>query len=167
MAEKAKTDENDAKSDTEKESEKKKSASKKSAAATDSANESEDKKETESTEEKTEAGEGDEAHVDKSTDNEDDEKKGDDKEKRKKFVRLWCVHCRIESATFKVRRNENIKCLSLQFNCISTLYVYTFRRITTIISIVAAINWSSADMGWNKRLAWLECAWRKGMLNVN
>lgn len=101
-AEKSKTDENDAKSDTEKESEKKKSVSKKSTAATDSANESEDKKETESTEEKTEAVEGDEALVDKSTDNEDEEKKGDDKEKRKKFVRLWCVHCRIESATFKV-----------------------------------------------------------------
>lgn len=26
----------------------------------------------------------------------------DDKEKRKKHVRLWCVHCRIECATFKV-----------------------------------------------------------------
>lgn len=84
----------------------KKGGAKKATAATDSANESEDKKETESTGEKSEAAEGDETHVDKSTDNEDEEKKGDDKEKRKKFVRLWCVHCRIESATFKVRRNE-------------------------------------------------------------
>lgn len=43
--------------------------------------------------------------VDKS-DDEDTEsvKKGDDKEKRKKFVRLFCVHCRIESATFKVSK---------------------------------------------------------------
>lgn len=34
----------------------------------------------------------------------------DDKEKmRKKHVRLWCVHCRIECATFKVNSNGNPK----------------------------------------------------------
>lgn len=98
---KSKAEENDAKSDNEKEPEKKKG--KKSTTA-DSSNESEDKKETESTEDKLDESnaETNEMLVDKSSDNEDDEKKGDEKEKRKKFVRLWCVHCRIESATFKV-----------------------------------------------------------------
>lgn len=50
--------------------------------------------------------ETDEMPVDKLSDAEDDDeskKKGDDKENRKKFVRLFCMHCRIESATFKVR----------------------------------------------------------------
>lgn len=50
--------------------------------------------------------ETDEIPVDKLSDAEDDDeskKKGDDKENRKKFVRLFCMHCRIESATFKVR----------------------------------------------------------------
>lgn len=45
--------------------------------------------------------------IDKMADAEKDDKKkiktDDNKEKRKKFVRLWCVHCRIECATFKVK----------------------------------------------------------------
>lgn len=115
-AENSKSEENDAKSDDddEKDSEKKKNASKKST-ATDATNESEDKKETESTEENADAAVGEEAPLDKSTDNEGDEKKSDDKEKRKKFVRLWCVHCRIESATFKVMTKkifENVSVLT-------------------------------------------------------
>lgn len=108
--EKSKTEENDARTEDGNESEKKKPIKK--ATIIDSSNESEDKKDddNEVTEEKIEdATEGDEMQVDKLSDAEDDEKKGDDKEKRKKFVRLWCVHCRIESATFKVNAYQQLK----------------------------------------------------------
>lgn len=95
-AEKSKTDGTDAKSGDEKDPEKKKSVKK-------TTTEGGDNKETESIEGEGDfAAEGDEMTVDKS-DNEDADDKGDDKEKRKKFVRLWCVHCRVESATFKVQ----------------------------------------------------------------
>lgn len=97
--EKAKTDEIDAKSDAENDTDKKKATKK----STESGNEIDDSKEADSVDaaEADITAEGDEMLVDKSSDAEDDESKKDD-DKRKKFVRLYCMHCRIESATFKV-----------------------------------------------------------------
>lgn len=109
-SEKIKTDDNDLKSDAENESDKKKTT-KKSADSVGIENDenkecgSVDAAEVDATAEEAET---DELQVGKSSDAEDDEsdKKGDDKEKRKKFVRLFCMHCRIESATFKVMANS-------------------------------------------------------------
>lgn len=90
----------------------------------------------------------DDMHIDKTSDNEDDETKGDDKDKRKKFVRLFCVHCRIESATFKVRTTIELT----NFPMISKYYNNHIRRIITTIFIAAVISWYLAVMDWSKKL---------------
>lgn len=101
---KSKTEENDTKAVAESEQDKKKIAKK---SGTDEDNENSEGKllacgNESAADVQTEA--DDDMKVDKTSDNEDDEnlQKDEDKEKRKKFVRLFCVHCRIESATFKV-----------------------------------------------------------------
>lgn len=63
--------------------------------------------------ENTEAEKTDAMDTDKVADADKDDKKkikiDDNKEKRKKFIRLWCVHCRIECATFKVNKKTKQK----------------------------------------------------------
>lgn len=109
------------KSDVEKETDKKKPTKKPS----DDAIENEENIAEDSVEETATdaANEENEMEVDKS-DNEDTEsaKKGDDKEKRKKFVRLFCVHCRIESATFKVSEH----CGRWPFISLRILHLFEF-----------------------------------------
>lgn len=142
--EKSKTEEIDTKSDDDKETEKKKSSKK--SATTENSIEGEDTKEIDATDEKTDAtAEGDELQENKSSDAEDDDKKGDDKEKRKKFVRLWCVHCRIESATFKVDIHFiRFSIIPMYFQCIFLLN--SSNRTITITFTAVAINWCSGAM---------------------
>lgn len=97
------------KPDAEHDAEKKKTTKK---AAADADNENGENKDAESGDgiapDTTEA---DEMLVDEDNGDGGSPKKDDDKEKRlKKFVRLLCVHCRIESATFKVRFKASKKC---------------------------------------------------------
>lgn len=61
---------------------------------------------------KTNVNDSNATDADRKTDADKIEKKKlkvDDKEKRKKHVRLWCVHCRIECATFKVKIKEMLQ----------------------------------------------------------
>lgn len=97
--------------------------------------------------------------ADKAADDEDakndpksSKKKVDDKDKRsaKKFVRLLCVHCRIECVTFKVKflptRSWNGK---IKYN--KNIY-----RITIIICTVVHINQYWDDLVYDKRPNWHE-----------
>lgn len=132
--EKVKSDENE-KMDAESDADKKKITKK---SAIDDGNENAESKVLESGDGSTadiQADTGDDIQMDKTSDNEDDEAmKDDDKEKRKKFVRLFCVHCRIESATFKVRTTVKLIDLPMISNV-----VLSYRIITTIF-IAAAIS---------------------------
>ncbi|XP_031632497.1 zinc finger protein on ecdysone puffs-like isoform X2 [Contarinia nasturtii] len=105
---KSKTEETDSKSDVDKESDKKKSTKKPS---DDNENENDENQVEETIDDSklNAPNEADKLPITKASDNEDDKesvKKEDEKEKRKKFVRLFCPHCRIESATFKDYNNH-------------------------------------------------------------
>lgn len=127
--EKSKTEDTESKSDAEKESDKKKSTKKPS---DDDNNENDENKDADESidDSKTDAtNDADKLPIDKSSDAEGDSesvKKGDDKDKRKKFVRLFCPHCRIESATFKVTKKTPKKYKHIRSRRCNTNYFLFF-----------------------------------------